>query len=73
MSQPVSFAVINYKVYEKGFEARLRRKPKWQVILDLNWLLPSWRAGWSDAGKEVHLHPELKLSAQRRSRKKGSK
>jgi hypothetical protein len=73
VSQPVNFAVINYAVYEKGFEARLRREPKWQVILKLNWLLPSWRAGWSDAGQELHLHPELKLRAKQRSRKKGNK
>ncbi len=73
MNQYQGFAVINYQIYEKGFEARLRSGPQWKVILKLNWLHPSWRAGWADAGKELPLHPELKLRAAQRSRKKGSK
>jgi hypothetical protein len=44
------------------------------MIVKMNWLHPSFRAGWRDAGKEVSLHPELMLRAQQRSRtkKKGS-
>jgi hypothetical protein len=74
MSQSQSFAVIKYPIYEKGFEAKLSGTSRLSVIFGLNWLHPSWRAGWTDAGNEIHLHPELKrIAAQRAQTKKGNK
>ncbi len=67
-------AVIDYPIYERAFQSRLRGESAWAMILKMNWLHPSFRAGWRDSGKDASLHPELMLRAQQRSRtkKKGS-
>jgi hypothetical protein len=70
MNPYYGIAVIDYPIYEKAFQSRLRGDSSWIAFLRMNWLHASWRAGWTDAGQEAHLHPELLLDAKRRSRKK---
>ncbi len=74
MNQYFGIAVIDYPIYEKAFQSRLSGEPEWAMILKMNWLHPSWRAGWKDAGQDISLHPELMHLAKQRSRtkKKGS-
>jgi hypothetical protein len=71
LGNPVTIEPLNPARYQKGCAARLSQESWWQF----NWLEPSWRAGWSDAGKEFASNVELaRLTAARlKRRKKGTK
>jgi hypothetical protein len=64
---PVTIEPLNPTNYQRGWDAHLNQESWWH----LNWLEPSWRAGWFDASKELSSNVELaKRNTTRLKRKK---
>jgi hypothetical protein len=67
---PITIALLNPANYQRGWDARLNQEGWWHF----NWLEASWRAGWSDASRELSSNVELakRNTARLRRKKKGN-
>jgi hypothetical protein len=60
---------LDLRVYETGYGARLKGLSAFHAVFAMNWLHPSWRAGWADAGRDLDSNPELAIKPKTQARR----
>ncbi len=71
-TRPQAPQAIDQEDYDRGYIAHFEGLKLWKRIVTLNWLNPSWRMGWTDAGKDLITSPELARKPKRKKKAKTS-